>query len=245
MGDVLGRSSAAGVTRAVLIGTDDDTSRAAVAAAAAGVAGVDLWATVGLHPHDAKTGLAAMRQQLSEIAAGPGLAAARVVGIGECGLDYHYDRSPRPQQRAVFAAQIRLAQELALALVIHTREAWEETFAVLDHEGVPPRVVLHCFTGGPAEAKECLARGAYVSFSGIVTFPKADDVQAAAAECPLDRMLVETDSPLLAPVPHRGKANEPAFLPFVGRHIARLRGMDETEVAAATAANAAAVFGLG
>jgi TatD DNase family protein len=242
--EVLGRSAAVGVTRAVMIGTDDVTSRAAVAAAAAGVDGVDLWATIGLHPHDSTTGVDAMKAHLAEVADGPGFGPARVVGIGECGLDYHYDHSPRRRQRDMFAEQIRLAHEWSLALVIHTREAWDDTFAILDAEGVPPRVVLHCFTGGPEEARECLGRGAYVSFSGIVTFPKAEGVQAAAVECPLGRMLIETDSPFLTPVPNRGKPNEPTYLPLVGRHIAKLKGLDESEVAEATSANTATVFGL-
>ena len=136
------------------------------------------------------------------------LAEPEVVAVGECGLDYHYDHSPRDVQREVFAAQIALAHAHDLALVIHTREAWDDTFDILAAEGVPERTVFHCFTGGPDEARRCLDLGAYLSFSGIVTFPTADDVRAAAALCPLDRLLVETDAPYLAPVPHRGERNE-------------------------------------
>ena len=164
--------------------------------------------------------------------------------MGECGFDFHYDHSPRDAQRDVFAAQIALANERDLALVIHTREAWEETFEVLDAEGTPSRTVFHCFTGGPDEAQASLDRGAYLSFSGIVSFPSAGDVQAAAAICPLDRMLVETDSPYLAPVPHRGKRNRPAWVPDVGLALAEAAGVEVDDVAAATWDNASRVYRL-
>ena len=137
-----------------------------------------------------------------------------------------------------------MAHELGLPLVIHTREAWVDTFDVLDAGGVPARTIFHCFTGGPDEASACLERGAYLSFSGIVTFKAAADVQAAAAATPLDRVLVETDSPYLAPVPHRGRRNQPAFVPFVGARLAELLGVDPAAVRDATATNARAAFGL-
>jgi TatD DNase family protein len=225
---------AAGVERIITVGTDERASRAAIATASAhdGV-----WATVGLHPHEASDGVGPIEAILAE---GDG----SVVAVGECGLDYFYDHSPRDAQREAFAAQIRLAHRHDLALVVHTRDAWDDTFAVLAAEGVPRRWVLHCFSGGPAEAERGLEMGAYLSFSGIVTFKKADDVRAAAAACPLDRILVETDSPYLAPVPHRGRPNQPAFVPFVGAAVAGLRGLAVDEVAAATWANAAAVFAL-
>ncbi len=224
----------AGVERFVTVGTDVPRSAAAVAAAARhpGV----VWATVGLHPHDAKLGL----DGLAEMLAAPG-----VVAVGECGLDYHYEHSPRATQREAFAAQIGWAHERGLALMVHTREAWEDTFAVLDAEGVPERTVFHCFTGGPGEAEQCLARGGHLSFSGIVSFPSAEDVRAAAAVCPLDRVLVETDSPYLAPVPHRGRPNRPALVPVVGEALALAMGRPVEEVAAATWSNAARVYGLG
>jgi TatD DNase family protein len=144
----------------------------------------------------------------------------------------------------VFAEQIALANARELPLVIHTRDAWDDTFAVLADVGVPARTVFHCFTGGPDEARRALDLGAHLSFSGIVTFKGAPEVQAAAALCPLDRMLVETDSPYLAPVPHRGKPNRPAWVAHVGQHIADLRDIAVAEVAAATTANADAVFAL-
>jgi TatD DNase family protein len=165
--------------------------------------------------------------------------------VGECGLDYHYDHSPRDVQRRVFAAQIALAHERDLALVIHTREAWEDTFDTLSAERVPSRTVMHCFTGGPDEARRCLDLGAHLSFSGIVTFRAADDVRGAAALCPLDRMLVETDSPYLAPVPHRGRPNRPALVPLVGAAVAGARGVPVSAVAEASWANAERVYRLG
>jgi TatD DNase family protein len=223
---------ASGVDRMITIGTDATRSRMAIDIAAAhdGV-----WATVGLHPHDAKDGVDTIVPLLDE----PG-----VVAIGECGLDYHYDNSPRDAQRTAFAAQIALAHARALPLVIHTREAWDDTFDILASEGVPPTTVFHCFTGGAEEAKRCLALGAFLSFSGIVTFPEAADVRMAAALCPLDRLLVETDAPYLTPVPHRGKPNEPAFVPLVGAAIAEVKDIAVDAVAEASSTAAAAVFGL-
>lgn len=225
---------AAGVERLVTVGTDRARSADAVAAAARHPGAV--WATVGLHPHDARNGLDGIADLLGE----PG-----VVAVGECGLDYHYDHSPRDVQRRAFADQVALAHEHDLALVIHTREAWDDTFASLDAAGVPERTVFHCFTGGPDEARACLDRGALLSFSGIVTFPSAGDVRAAAALCPLDRALVETDSPYLAPVPHRGRPNRPALVPLVGAAVAEAMGRPVEAVAEATWANAERVYRLG
>jgi TatD DNase family protein len=167
-----------------------------------------------------------------------------VVAVGECGLDYHYDHSPRPAQREAFAAQIQLAHERQLPLVVHTREAWADTFAILDAEGVPARTVIHCFTGGPDEARGCLDRGAWLSFSGIVTFKNAVEVREAAELCPDDRLLIETDAPFLAPVPFRGKQNEPAYVGHVGSAIAALRGATVAAVAALTRENAQVAFAL-
>jgi TatD DNase family protein len=223
----------AGVTRLVTIGTDAEKSRAAL-----GVARADdgVWATVGLHPHDAVQGVDSIVPVLEE-----GLADGRVVAVGECGLDYHYDHSPRAVQREAFAAQIALAHAHDLALVIHTREAWDDTFAVLAAEGVPERTVFHCFTGGADEARRCLGLGAWLSFSGIVTFRNAGDVRSAAAVCPLDRLLVETDAPFLTPVPHRGRPNRPALVPLVGAGVALAKGVavEAVEEASWAAAEAA------
>jgi TatD DNase family protein len=229
----LGAAAAAGVGRVICIGTDGPQSAAAIDVARAHPGAV--WATVGLHPHDAVQGVATIVDLLGE---------PEVVGIGECGLDYHYDHSPRPVQREAFAAQIRLAHEHDLALVIHTREAWDDTFDILAAEGVPTRTVVHCFTGGPVEARRSLDIGAMVSFSGIVTFKTAGDVREAAALAPLDRILVETDAPFLTPVPHRGKPNEPSFVALVGAAVAEVKGLPVEEVEAATWENTRVLFRL-
>jgi TatD DNase family protein len=223
---------AAGVERVITIGTTIADSREAVAVARA-LDGV--WATAGLHPHDAEEGL----DGLDDL-----LRAPEIVAVGECGLDYHYDHSPRDVQRDVFAQQIALAHAHDLPLVIHTREAWDDTFGALRDVGVPRRTVFHCFTGGVDEARRALDIGAHLSFSGIVTFPKADDVRAAAAMCPTDRLLVETDAPYLTPVPHRGRPNRPAFVGLVGAEIAVLQSRPVEEIAALTWANTETVFGL-
>jgi TatD DNase family protein len=194
-----------------------------------------VWATAGVHPHDASGGIEGLEALLAE---------PEVVAVGECGLDYHYDHSPRDVQREVFASQVALANRHDLALVIHTREAWDDTFAVLAAEGVPARTVFHCFTGGAEEARRALDVGALLSFSGIVSFKGAADVREAAALCPLDRMTVETDSPYLAPAPHRGKPNRPAWVPLVGAAVAAAKGVAVEDVEAATTEAAARLFRL-
>ncbi len=234
--EICDRARTAGVEWLVCVGTDLATSRAAVELARHRP---DVVATVGLHPHDAVE-LADQWADLVDLAGAP-----EVVAVGEAGLDHHYEHSPGPDQAAAFRAQIRLAHELDRALVIHTREAWAETFAILDEEGLPRRTVFHCFTGGPEEATACLARGAYLSFSGIVTFKNADDVRAAAALAPLDRILVETDSPYLAPVPFRGRTNEPAWVAAVGAGVAEARNQEFAIVAEVTRHNADLVFRSG
>jgi TatD DNase family protein len=225
-------AAAAGVGRLVAVGTDVRTSHLAVALAGRHDGVV---ATAGVHPHDAAGGLDGLTELLD---------GGAVVAVGECGLDYHYDHSPRPVQRAVFGAQVGEARQRGLALVVHTREAWDDTFAVLESSGAPERTVLHCFTGGPAEAERALAAGLVLSFSGIVSFKGATEVREAAALCPLDRLLVETDSPYLAPAPHRGRANRPAWVPLVGQAVAAAKGVPVAEVEAASTANAERVFGL-
>lgn len=219
----------------VCVGTELASSLAAVALAAAEP---DVWATVGLHPHDAAS-LDAEWAELEALAGAP-----RVVGIGETGFDLYYEHAPVDAQERAFRRHLALAHERDLALVIHTRDAWDHTFRVLDDAGVPRRTVFHCFTGGPTEVQGALARGAYVSFSGIVSFKNADDVRAAAAVTPLDRMLVETDAPYLAPVPHRGQENRPLWVADVGAALAAAVGVPIDIIASATAANAEAVFGI-
>lgn len=223
---------AAGVEQMVTVGVTLERSVEAIAVAARhdGV-----FATVGVHPHDATDGM----DGIADLLSAPG-----VVAVGEAGLDYHYDHSPRDVQRQVFADHIALALENDLPLVIHTRDAWADTFDILDSEGVPGRTVFHCFTGGPDEATQGLERGIIVSVSGIVTFKNATDVQAAVRACPLDRLMIETDSPYLAPVPHRGKPNRPANVVHVGEAVAALHDVDVEVVAVATAQRAIAFYGL-
>ena len=270
----IARASEAGVTRMVCVGTDATTSREAVdlarrmarADSVATAVGVQMWATVGLHPHDAINGVETLDSilgaELPDLGVGSDAGSAVgsdvgsdagsdannpstiVVGIGECGLDYHYDHSPRDAQRAAFAAQIGLAFRHRLALVIHTREAWDDTIDILVATGVPEHTIIHCFTGGPEEARRCLDLGASLSFSGVVTFKTAVEVREAAQICPIDRLLIETDSPFLTPVPHRGSPNEPARVPLVGATIAAVKGVSRELVAEVSTRNARASFGL-
>ncbi len=230
--DAVERAEAAGVLRVVCIGTDASESAKAIELARAHAGRV--WATVGLHPHDAGQGVDGIVALLD---------APEVKAVGECGLDYHYDHSPRDVQREVFAAQVALAREKGMALVIHTREAWDDTFAILAAEGVPERTVFHCFTGGPDEARRALDTGAWLSFSGIVTFKGADEVRQAAALAPLDRLLVETDAPYLSPQPVRKHRNQPAFVTHTARFVAERHGIDYRTLDAAVEDNAARLFG--
>lgn len=234
---ILERAAAAGVTRALVVGTDAQTSAEAIAACEP-EGPVERWATVGLHPHQANEDLAPVADLIRS-------GHPRVRAVGECGLDYFYEYSPRADQRRAFAAQIALAIECDLALVVHARGAFEDLFAIFASEGLPRRTLIHCFTGTPEDAESCLERGADVSISGIVTFKRAEDVRAAARLIPLERLHVETDSPYLAPVPYRGRTNEPAYVAVVGGFLAELRGEREEALRAATAANSARLFALG
>jgi TatD DNase family protein len=228
--DVLAAASAAGIVQMVTVGCDAATTAAAIAIAEQHS---QVFATAGLHPHDAVNGVDTIAGFVDH---------PRVIAVGEAGLDYYYDHSPRDVQRAAFAAQIQLAHQHHLPLVIHTRDAWADTFDVLRAEGVPERTIFHCFTGGPDEARSCVDLGAFLSFSGIVTFKGSTDVQAAARWCPIDRMLVETDSPYLAPTPHRGRTNHPANVAHVAQFVADLREVSLTELAAATVAATKSAF---
>ncbi|HEX5586557.1 MAG TPA: TatD family hydrolase [Acidimicrobiia bacterium] len=225
----------AGVAAIVCVGTDLATSQAAVDLAAREP---DVWATVGLHPHDASR-LDGEWAALEALTASP-----RVVAVGEAGFDLYYEHSSRDDQEAAFRRQVELAHRLDVALVIHSRDAWDDTFRVLDELGAPRRTVFHCFTGGPDEARRALDLGAHLSFSGIVSFKNADDVRDAARLAPLARVLVETDAPYLAPVPHRGQSNRPAWVPDVGVALAAARDEPVDSIASATAANATRLFDL-
>ncbi len=199
----------------------------------------DVWATVGIHPHEADQHPHVDTARLVERAQHP-----RIVGLGESGLDYHYDHSDRARQQASFRAHIAAARETGLPIVVHTRDAEEDTAAILGDEmgkGAYPGVI-HCFTASGAFADIALDLGFYISISGIVTFKNAKDLQETAARLPLDRLLIETDAPFLAPVPHRGKTGEPGFVVDTAHFLADLRGERVEDLAEATSANFRSLF---
>ncbi len=191
-------------------------------------------ASVGIHPHDAAKATAETNKHLATLLQHP-----KVIAVGEIGLDYHYDFSPREVQTRVFQQQMEIAAAAGKPIVIHTREAWDDTFALLEKYWKSAALpgIMHCFSGGPAEAQRSLDLGFYLSFGGIVTYPKALDVHEAARQAPLDRILLETDAPYLAPVPKRGKRNEPALMVHTAAALARLRGISVEELTTATTAN--------
>lgn len=236
LSEVIGRAEAAGVTRALVIleaGDAEEVARAPIVSQ--GWPAVRY--SVGVHPQTAgkfaENPGSAVSQVAAIIRAQPGTRA-----LGEIGLDYHYDFSPQDVQREVFRAQIALARELHLPLVIHTREAEEDTFRILEEEGAAEvGGVFHCFTGDRPMARRALDLGFHISLSGIVTFPRALELKEVAREVPLDRLLVETDSPFLAPVPHRGGRNEPARVVVVGEAIAGLRGVSASVLGEAVCDN--------
>lgn len=231
--DVFARAAEAGVAEMIAIGCDVETSEKAVALAEANES---IWATVGFHPHDAKTASPETMARMRELARSP-----KVIAWGEAGLDFFYLHSPRETQIAVFREQIQNALEDDRPIVIHTRDAWEETFEILsDHPGL--RGVFHCFTGTRTEMEKAIAMGFYLSLSGIVTFKKADELKAVAREVPLDRLLIETDCPYLTPIPHRGKRNEPSYVRFVLEEIAKVRGVETAAIDLATTENTRRLF---
>jgi len=192
------------------------------------------YATVGVHPHDAAKAAPADLERLAGLLQHP-----KVIATGEIGLDYHYDFSPRDVQQKVFIEQMAIAAAAKKPIVIHTREAWDDTLALIEKYWKPYGLpgIMHCFSGGPAEAERALELGFYLSFGGILTFPKALDVQAAAKRAPRDRILIETDAPYLAPVPRRGKRNEPALMVHTARKLAELRGEACEEICRTTTEN--------
>ncbi len=232
---LLERASAAGVRHFLTIGTADGPPVLDVAIRLA-ERFPNVWATVGVHPHDASKIDTRTFDELRALAKHP-----KVVAIGEIGLDYHYDFSPRELQSEVFLEQMRIAQEAGKPVVIHTREAWSDTMAVLKGNGPG---VLHCFTGSAEQAREAVEVGFYLGFGGVLTFPKSDSVREAARVVPENRLLLETDCPYLAPVPFRGKRNEPAYMAHTARKLAEVRQLTEEALALATTANFEELFGL-
>jgi TatD DNase family protein len=237
---VVDRAAEAGLTGAMCILSAGDEAELSAAGRI-----LAAWTAVrfstGIHPHNA--GTFAGRTEEVRGALAESIERVGAKAIGEIGLDYHYDFSPREVQRDVFAAQVDVARERSLPIVIHTREATADTFAILREAGPGVRGVFHCFTGDRAMAAAALDLGFYISLAGIVTFPKAAELREVAKAVPIDRLLVETDSPYLAPVPHRGKRNEPAFVARTVDAIAAVRGVPAADLARQTAGNFAAFLG--
>lgn len=241
--EVVARAAAAGVTRVLNPGIDLPTSRAAVELAAS-FGG--LYAAVGVHPNSSADFAPALLDALRALAAAP-----NVVAVGEIGLDYYRDRSPRDRQLAAFEQQLALAAALELPVIIHNRDASDDVLAALANwvPGLPPALkdrpgVLHSFSASPATAERALALGFYLGFTGPITYKKADDVRAAARLAPLERVLVETDGPFLPPVPFRGQRNEPAYIPYIVEALAQLKALPAADTAAATWENARRLFAI-
>lgn len=236
--DVVGRALSAGVTQMLTIGTGDGPPDLEAAVRVAELYPF-VYATAGVHPHNAAQAGPETLDRLRDLTAHP-----KVLAVGEIGLDYHYDFSPREIQRQVFIEQLAVAREKRLPVIIHTREAWDDTFSVLREHWAPTGLpgIMHCFTGGVEEARQSLELGFYLGFGGVVTYPKAIGVHQAARLAPLDRLLVETDAPYLAPTPHRGRRNEPAYVVQTARRLADLRGDTLDQVAASTTENFLRLF---
>jgi TatD DNase family protein len=234
--DVLGRAAAAGVGEMVTIGTRLAESDQVIRLAEAR----QIWCTVGQHPHDAAEVPGVTAEAIARLAEHP-----RVIGIGESGLDYFYDRSPRDAQQASFRQHIRAARLAGVPLAIHARDADSDIAEILQEErddGGSFMFLLHCFSSSRGLAEAAVAMGGYVSFSGILTFPKSQELRDIAVDLPADRLLVETDAPYLAPVPHRGKRNEPAFVAHTAAVLARLRGLEPEALAELTTGNFRRLF---
>lgn len=235
---VVERSCAAGVTRWITVGTTlEDSRKAAVLAGQYD----GMYATAGIHPHDAKDADAGAREALTALA-----KSEKVVAIGETGLDFHYHFSKQSEQRRVFAAHLEVARELGLPVIVHSRNAFDETIDILDRHGPGlKRVVFHCFSGSAEQARLVVQRGYYVSFTGVVTFKNAEKTREAAAAVPLDRLMVETDCPYMSPEPLRKqRPNEPALMIHTARRLAELKAVSPDELAQATTRTAEKFFGL-
>jgi TatD DNase family protein len=231
---IIARARAAGVTTMLTIGTRLDQFPGVRAIAESDP---DIWCSVGAHPHEAADHASLSAADLVALAAHP-----RVVGIGETGLDFHYDHSPRDIQERAFRTHIAASRASGLPLIIHARAADDEMARILREERPPPGV-MHCFSSGRALAEAALDLGFYISLSGIVTFKNAEDLRAIARDVPLARLLVETDAPYLAPVPYRGRRNEPAYVAVTATAVAALKGIEPEELAAATSENFFRLFG--
>jgi len=236
---ILERARAAGVTSMICVGSGEDL-KSARASLALAQRETDVYATVGVHPHDVSKMTEADWTELETLA-----GQARVVGIGETGLDYYYDHSPRPAQQEAYRRFVALARRAGKPLSSHVRDAHEDAAAILRAEGAAHvGGVIHCFTGGVDEARRYLDLGHHLSFSGILTFKNAGPIREAAAFAPLDRVLIETDAPFLAPIPHRGQRNEPAYVAHTLEALAALRGISVAEADRATAENTRRLFRL-
>jgi TatD DNase family protein len=234
---VIERARAVGVEQIVVVGGAGDMSSNTDAVALAD-SFENIYATVGMHPHDAKDVGSDGLQKLKDLTLHP-----KVIAVGETGLDYYYDHSPRDVQRRVFAQFIRMARETELPIVVHERDAASDGAELLQSEGEDKlRGVIHCFTGNYEAARAYLDLGFYISFTGIITFKNADALRNVVRRAPLERMLVETDSPYLTPVPHRGKRNEPAYVRLVAETVANVKGVSLEEVARVTTDNTRQLF---
>ena len=238
--EVVARAREAGVVAILNVGTGDPHSGTLERAVRVAGQYEDVYAAIGVHPHDARLFDDAVAQRLNELAR----QSERVIAWGEIGLDYHYDHSPRDLQRAVFARQLRLAREASLPVIIHSRAADDETVAILRDEWSGAGGVMHCFGGGPSMAESVLELGFMISFAGNVTFKKAENLREAAMTVPLNRLFIETDCPFLTPVPFRGRRNEPARVVEVARCLALLRGLETEELGRLTAENFFRFFNL-
>lgn len=233
---VIGRAAAAGVEGMVVLGVNPDTSRTALDLADASEL---VWAAAAYHPSDVRGWQDSWAEAIE-----PLLKHPRCVAVGETGLDYYRDTSYVEDQVRAFAVHIDLAKRHDKALVIHTRKSVEAALDVLEEKGCPQRLIFHCWSGNRAQLDRALSLGAFVSFAGNISYKNADDLRRSARAVPSDRLLVETDSPYLTPLPHRGQNNEPAYVAYVGAAVAAARGVSEEELAATTSQNARAVFGL-
>jgi TatD DNase family protein len=233
---VLQRAAEAKVERLVTIGTDVETSRRAIELASSDSR---VWATVGVHPHDADGFDESAASEIERLAGEP-----RVVAVGEVGLDYYRNVSSQEGQRSAFTTQVLMAKRVGKPLVIHVRDAYRDVLELLSGIGPPEGLVFHCFSGDRDDVHDALELGGYISFAGNVSYKSAEPLREAARSVPLERLLVETDSPYLAPLPYRGKPNEPAYITEVGRALANAIGKPVEDIADATSRNAAEVFGL-